>query len=177
MGLQGPDPIGRVLTFTSEPLQQDLELTGPAVLELYLSSSNTDTDVFVRIADQFPQSDDDRDKRLQPNSINISKGWLRASHREKDERLSTQRRPFYTHQNPQPLTPGQVVKLEIELLPFSNVFKKGHRLRLEIANGDSPLTDSLFTHQYSWFKVGSDLIYHDVQRVSCLIVPVITSRS
>jgi len=173
MGPQGPDPIGRVLTFTSEPLQQDLEVTGPAVLELYLSSSNTDTDVFVRIADQFPQSDDDRKKGLQPHSVNISKGWLRASHREKDEALSTQLRPFYTHRNPQPLTPDQVVKLEIELLPFSNVFKKGHRLRLEIANGDSPLTDSLFTHQYSWFKVGSDSIYHDVQRASRLIVPVI----
>jgi predicted acyl esterase len=69
-----------------------------------------------------------------------------------------------------------VVKLEIELLPFSNLFKKGHRLRLEIANGDSPVTDSLFTHQYSWFKVGRDKIHHDAKHASRLIVPVIANR-
>jgi len=176
MGPQGPDPVARVLTFTSAPFEQDMEMTGPAVLELYLSSSNTDTDVFVRVADQAPQSADDRAKGLQPKAINISKGWLRASHREKDEALSTPQRPFYTHRNPQALTPGDVVKLEIELLPFSNVFKKGHRLRLEIANGDSPLTDSLFTHQYSWFKVGRDKIHHDAKHASRLIVPVIANR-
>lgn len=175
-GPRGPDPIARILTFTSEPLPEDIEITGPAVLELYLSSTTTDTDVFVKVSDQFPQPDDDRKKGLQPESISISKGWLRASHREKDEERSTPYRPFYTHQNPQPLQPGQIIKLEIEILPFSNLFKKGHRLRLEIANGDSPLTDSLFTHQYSWFKVGCDSIYHDVQHASRLVVPVIASR-
>ena len=85
MGPQGPDPIRRVLTFTSPPFEEDVEITGPAVLELYLSSSNTDTDVFVRVADQIPQSADERAKGLQPKSVTISKGWLRASHREKDE--------------------------------------------------------------------------------------------
>lgn len=176
MGAQGPDPVGRVLTYTSEPLAQDLELTGPAVLELYLATSNSDTDLFVRVADQKPQSDDDRDKGLQPGFVTVSKGWLRASHRDKDAALSTPLRPFYTHQNPRPVRPGEVVRLDVELLPFSNVFRKGHRIRLEIANGDSPLTDSLFTHQYSWFKVGSDTIYHDRLRASRLVVPVIPSR-
>ena len=173
IGPQGIDPAGRVLTFTTDALTEDLELTGPAVLELYLSSSNSDTDVFVRLSDQKPQTDDDRKKGLQPEFVTISKGWLKASHREKDETLSTPQRPFYTHRNPQALTPGEVVKLEVELLPFSNLFKTGHRLRLEIANGDSPLTDTLFTHQYSWFKVGRDTIYHDRSRPSRLIVPVI----
>ena len=173
MGPQGPDPVGRVLTFATAPFEQDLEMTGPAVLELYLSTTNTDTDVFVRVADQMPQSADERAKGLQPKFVTISKGWLRASHREKDEGLSTPQRPFYTHENPQGVTPGAVIKLDVEVLPFSNVFKKGHRLRLEIANGDSPLTDSLFTHQYSWFKVGSDTIYHDAEHASRLIVPVV----
>jgi uncharacterized protein len=174
-GPRGPDPIGRVLTFTTAPFSEDIEITGPAVLELYLSSTTTDTDVFVKVADQLPQSDEDRNNGLQPDSINISKGWLRASHREKDPVHSTSHRPFYTHQNPQPLKPGEIVKLEIEILPFSNLFKKGHRLRLEIANGDSPLTDSIFTHQYSWFKVGSDSIYHDAQHASRLLLPVVAS--
>jgi predicted acyl esterase len=174
MGPQGPDPARHVLTFTTAPLVEDIEVTGPAVLELYLSSSNVDTDVFVKVSDQLPQSDEDRRRGLQPQFIVISKGWLRASHREKDAALSTPRRPFYLHRNPQALTPGEVVRLDIEILPFSNVFKKGHRLRLEVANGDSPLTDGLFTHQYGWFKVGRDKIYHDAHRASRLILPVVS---
>ena len=172
MGPQGPDPVGRVLTFTTEPFAEDTEMTGRAVLELYLSSTAIDTDVFVKVSDQLPQSEEDHAKGLQPQFVVISKGWLRASHREKDEALSTETRPFYKHQNPRPLTPGEVVKLDIEVLPFSNVFRKGHRLRLELANGDSPLTDSIFTHQYSWFKVGQDLIHHDAARPSRLLLPV-----
>jgi len=168
VGPFGPDPIARVLTFTTAPFGQDLEVTGPVVLELFLSSTATDTDIFVKIADQFPG-----ESGKQARSVNLSKGWLRASHRQKDEKLSTPTRPFYTHANPQPLEPGEIVKLEIEILPFSNVFKKGHRLRLEISNGDSPITDGLFTHQYSWFKVGRDTIHHDAQHASRLIIPVV----
>lgn len=174
-GPRGPDPIARVLTFTTPPLEQDLEVTGPAILELYLSSTAIDTDVFVKLADQLPQSEEDRKKGLQPDVVQISKGWLRASHRAKDETRSTPERPFYTHQDPKPLQKDEIVKLEIEILPFANLFKKGHRLRLEIANGDSPLTDSIFTHQYSWFKVGSDSIYHDTQHASRLLLPVVAS--
>jgi putative CocE/NonD family hydrolase len=173
MGPQGPDSVGRVLTFTTEPFAEDTEMTGRAVLELYLSSTTIDTDVFVKLSDQLPQSEEDRAKGLQPQFLIISKGWLRASHREKDEALSTATRPFYKHQDPRPLTPGEVVKLDIEILPFSNLFRKGHRLRLELANGDSPLTDSIFTHQYSWFKVGRDLIHHDAGHPSRLLLPVI----
>ena len=93
---------------------------------------------------------------------------------EKDAKLSTSLRPFYTHSNPQPLEPGNVVELEVEILPFSNVFKKGHRLRLEISNSDLPITDGLFTHQYSWFNVGRDTIHHDAQYASRLVIPVVS---
>lgn len=176
MGPQGPDPVGRILTFTSASFADDVEVTGPVVLELYLSSTNVDTDIFVKLSDQAPQTDEDRRKGLQPQFTVVGKGWLRASHREKDEALSTPTRPFYKHQKPQPLTPGEIVKLEVEVLPFSNVFKKGHRLRLEIANGDSPLTDSIFTHQYSWFKVGQDRIHHDAEHASRLVLPVVPAK-
>jgi uncharacterized protein len=173
VGPQGLDPVSHVLTFTTAPFTEDIDVTGPVVLELYLSSSNVDTDVFVKISDQLPQSNEDRRGGLQPQFAVISKGWLRASHREKDAGLSTPQRPFYTHRETQALTPGEVVRLDVEILPFSNVFKKGHRLRLEIANGDSPFTEPLFTHQYSWFKIGCDMIYHDANRPSRLVLPVI----
>ena len=176
VGPAGPDPIRRILTYTTPPLHEDLEITGPVVLELYLASSNTDTDVFAKISDQLPQTADEREAGVQPKALTMSKGWLRASHRAKDERFSTASRPFYAHADPQPLEPGAVVKLEIELMPFSNVFKAGHRIRLELSNGDSPVTDGLFVHQYSWFKVGRDTIYHDANHASRLVLPVIAGQ-
>jgi hypothetical protein len=177
MGPEGPDPIRRVLTFTSPPMDEDLEVTGPVVLELYAASTTTDTDFIVKMADQFPQSEEDRASGRQPAAINVSKGWLRAAHREKDERRSTPQRPFYTHRNPQPIAAGKVYKYEIEVMPFSNVFKKGHRIRLEIVNGDSMLTDSFFVHQYLWYKVGTDTIFHREKYPSRLLLPVVPRRS
>jgi predicted acyl esterase len=168
MGPAGPDPVARVLTFTTAPFEQDFEVTGPVVLELFLSTEAVDTDVFVKLADQAPG-----EAGKPGRAINMSKGWLRASHRRKDEALSTPMRPFYTHTDPQPVKPGEVMKLDIEVLPFSNLFRKGHRLRLEISNSDSPITDGLFTHQYSWFKVGRDTIHHSAAHPSRLILPVV----
>ncbi len=177
MGPQGPDPIRRVLTFVTDPMEEDLEVTGPAVLELYVSSTATDTDFIVKVADQYPQSEDDRRAGLQPMSVNLSKGWLRASHRTRYEARSTPHRPFYTHTDPQPIEPGRIYRYEIEVMPFANVFRKGHRIRLEIVNGDSMLTDSIFTHQYLWYKVGTDTFHHDAEHPSRLLLPVVPGET
>jgi uncharacterized protein len=173
MGPYGPDPIARALTFTSAPLDTDLEITGPASLELFLSSSVSDTEVFARISDQFPPNDAERAGGRPPHSVTLTKGWLRASHRALDAGLSIPGRPFHPHDRAEPLAQDEVVKLEIELMPFSNVFKAGHRIRLELSNGDSPITDGLFVHLYQWFKVGRDTIFHDTLRPSRLILPVV----
>lgn len=172
-GKYGPDPVARVLTFTSPPLERDLEVTGPIVLELYASSSQTDTDFFVKLTDQHPLPPGERDRGVQPPFTIVSKGWLRASHREKDEALSTPYRPFYAHRNAQAVEPGKVYKFEIEVHPVSYVFKQGHRIRLELANGDSALTEGLFPHQYFYYKVGSDTVYHDAARPSRILLPVV----
>ena len=93
----------------------------------------------------------------------MSKGWLKASHREKDAARSTPQRPFYTHTNPQPLTPGEIYEFDIEVLPIAYVFKKGHRIRLELANGNSPATDGVFSHPYHPSLMGTDTIHHDAR--------------
>ena len=103
----------------------------------------------------------------------MSKGWLKASHREKDDKRSTATRPFYTHTNPQPLEPGEIYEFDIEVLPVSYVFKKGHRIRLELANGNSPATDGVFSHPYHPTLMGTDTIHHDAAHASCLMLPVI----
>ena len=170
---QGPDPVRGVLTFTTEPLKKHLEIVGPIILELHASSSNIDTDFIIKISDQYPQSMEDRTLNIQPLATVVSKGWLRASHREKDKILSSKLRPIYTHANPKPIEPGVVYVFEIEVMPCAHQFKANHRIRLEIVNGDSPLTDSLFTHQYLYYKVGTDTIWHNDKHPSRLLLPIV----
>lgn len=72
-----------------------------------------------------------------------------------------------------PLVPGKVYELEIPLDPMAYRFRKGSRLRLEIANGDSAVTDGLFFHAYRPDKIGADTIHHDAAHPSRLILPVL----
>ena len=176
VGPFGPDPVARVLTFTSAPLEEDMEVGGPIVLELYCESTATDTDFFVKLADQFPQPGEERSTGRPAAAVNVSKGWLRASHREKDEARSTEWRPYYTHSDPQPIDPGRVYRYDIEVNPASYLFQKGHRIRLEIVNGDSPLTDAIFTHQYMYYKVGKDTFHHSKKYPSRLILPLVPTK-
>jgi hypothetical protein len=171
------DPVRRVLTFTSAPLEADLEVTGPIVLKLYASSTAIDTQFIVKLTDQHPQDAAARGKGDQPGYTPVSKGWLKASHREKDTVRSTPERPFYTHTNPQPLTPGEIYEFDIEVLPIAYVFMQGHRIRLELANGDSPATDGVFSHPYHPCLMGTDTIHHDGAHASCLILPVIPTTT
>jgi len=167
------DPARRVLTFTTAPLAADLDVTGSIMLKLHASSTAIDTQFIVKLSDQQPQDDSARNKGEQPSFTPVSKGWLKASHREKDMARSTPTRPFYTHLNPQPLKPGEIYEFDIEVLPISYVFKKGHHIRLELANGDSPATDGVFSHPYHPTQMGTDTIHHDAAHASCILLPVV----
>jgi putative CocE/NonD family hydrolase len=167
-----PDPARRVLTFTTAPLPQDLEIAGPIKLTLYASSTRDDMDFFVKISEQMPQSADDRAKDLNPASYWITKGWLRASHRALDPEKSTEMEPYHTHVNPEPIEPGRIYRLDIGIEPMAHRFKRGNRIRLEIVNGDSAVTDVLWTHYYVPYKIGADTIYHSPQYPSALTLPV-----
>jgi len=174
-GPQGPphfDPPRRVLTFTSAPLEQDLEIAGPIKLVLYAASTGTDTDFFVKLAEQYPQAAEERAKGVNPASQLVTKGWLRASHRALDARRSSEMEPYHTHAAPEPLRPGEVTRFQISLEPNAYRFKRGSRIRLEIANGDSAVTDMLWTHYYAPTKVGEDTIWHSAKYPSALVLPV-----
>jgi hypothetical protein len=172
-----PNAVKGILTYTTEPMKADTEITGPIVLVLYASSNQPDTDFCVRISDQDP---DPRGltrlvfKRLglPPKATTLTKGWLKASHRDLDNERSRSYRPFHTHTNPQKLVPGTIYRFDIEIIPTSNVFKKGHRIRLELAPGDSPVFDAPFDHYYG-VKMGQDTIYHDSDHPSRLVLPII----
>jgi putative CocE/NonD family hydrolase len=168
----GFDPVRRVLTFTTAPLESEMEICGPIKLVLYASSSASDTDFFIKLTDQFPQSPEDRSKGLNALTDLITRGWLRASHRALDPQYSTEMAPYHSHGEPQPLTPGKIYQFEISLEPMAYLIKAGHCLRLEIVNGDSPASEQLRVHSYQPDKLGSDTIHHSDAYPSELILPV-----
>ncbi len=174
VGPQGPDPSAAVLTFTSAPLEADVEVAGHGKVILHASSTRNDMDFHIKVSEQLQQAPDERAKGVQPRYVIVTKGWLRASHgMDRDPAKSTEDIPHYTHANPKPLTPGKVYALEIPLMAIAWRFQKGSRIRVEIACGDSPITDGLFFHVYRPDKIGSDTIHHDANHPSQLILPVL----
>jgi len=166
-----PDPVRRVLTFVTPRLERDLEIAGPIELILHASSSREDTDFFVKLSEQMAQSEVDRQADLQPRSRIVTKGWLRASMRTIDKKLSLPHAPHYAFTKPQKLTPDRVYEFVIAVMPTAYRFKSGSRIRLELANGDSSVTEGVFAHPYTPDKVGRDIIHHDARYPSRLLLP------
>jgi predicted acyl esterase len=109
---------------------------------------------------------------MPPAGMILTRGWLKASHAcTKSQALSKPYRPYYLHDAPQPIEPNKIYKYEIEVWPTSNLFKKGHRIRIDVACGDSPALD--FGGHYYGIKVGNDTYYHDKDHASHVILPVI----
>ncbi|MCJ7796225.1 MAG: CocE/NonD family hydrolase, partial [Thermoleophilia bacterium] len=160
----------RIPTFASAPLEEDLQVAGNIVLVLWASSDQQNTDFCVRLVDQAP--DAEQVPTMPPKGRILTRGWLKASHAcTKSEELSKPYRPYYRHDAPKPIEPNRIYKYEIEILPTSNVFKKGHRIRIDVACGDSPALD--FGGHYYGIKVGSDTYCHDKDHPSHVILPVI----
>ena len=148
-----PNHFARVVTYTTAPFDRDREFTGQAMLHLFASSDQTDMDVMAKLS-LLPEGED------RPHFLKVSQGWLRASHRAEDAVLTTDMRPFHAHQTAEPIVPGEVQELRIELLPLSVLVRKGERLRLEISNWESLITEAPMTHWYGQ-KVGTDTYHHN----------------
>src|SRR5581483_2728111 len=116
---QGPDPASGTLTFTSEPLPNDVEIAGNGKLTVYASTTRTDMDFLVKVSEQFAQSAEERANGVQPRYFIATKGWLRASHTERDETRSTADIPAYSHRTATTLVPGEIYKIEVPLLAIA----------------------------------------------------------
>ena len=169
----GFDPVRRVLTFTTAPLPADLEIAGPIRAVIHAASTAADTDFFLKLSDQAPPASDAA-ARANPAFEVVSRGWLRASHRALDPLTSTEQVPRHPHDREEPLVRGEIYRFDISLEPQAYLFRAGHRIRLEIVNGDSPVTDALWPHFYRPDRIGADTIYHDEDHPSCLVLPVDT---
>ena len=135
-----PDlPPGRAptgVTFQSAPFEQATEVTGPVSLSFTADISEADATWIVTLRDVGPDG----------SSRTLTKGWLRASHRELDPARSTPYRPYHPHTACETLAPGQAYTYAIEIRETSNVFLPGHRLALDIKGQDSTAEDPIWVH-------------------------------
>ena len=130
------DAFGDGVTFISAPLGSETEITGPLAARLFVSSSTTDADLFL----VFRVFSPDMREVVFTGAIDphtpVAQGWLRASHRKLDTKLSTEYRPYHAHDELQPLKPGEVAQLDVELWPTSIVVPAGHRVALSVRGKD-----------------------------------------
>jgi putative CocE/NonD family hydrolase len=143
-----------VLVYSTPLLEQDLEVTGPVQARLWVSSSAVDTDYTAKLVDVSPCG----------FARNVVDGILRASCRCPGESTL--------------LKPGEVVELSIDLGPTSNVFKAGHRIRLEVSSSNFPKYDrnantGAAVGEGSELRTALQTVFHDQQRPSQLLLPVI----
>ena len=147
-----------VLVYSTPPLDRDLEVTGPVRVELFAKSSAVDTDFTGKLVDVSPDG----------FAQNLTEGILRARYRTSQEK-------------PEFMNPGQIYQLELDLWATSNVFRKGHILRLEISSSNFPRFDrnlnsgSDIAHGQD-FVSATNTIYHDGQHPSALMLPIVPTR-
>ena len=150
-----------ILVFQTAPLAEDLEVTGEIVVKLYASSSAPDTDFTAKLIDVYPPSADWPDGF----DLNIGDGIVRARFRDslQEEKL---------------MKPGEIYEFCIKLYPTSNVFKKRHRIRVDISSSNFPRFDvnpntGEPLNQHRRTQVATQTIYHDAAHPARIILPVI----
>jgi predicted acyl esterase len=152
------DPAGRGATFLTPPFEAETEVTGPLAAQLFISSTTTDADLFLVLQLFDPAGDEVVFRGAMDAHTPIAQGWLRASHRHLDAARSLDYRPFHTHDRVEPLTPGQVYQVAVEIWPTSIVVPAGYRLGLTVRGKDyeyeGPIDASDGTHRYPSRGVG-----------------------
>ncbi len=150
-----------VLVFQSLPLDDDVEVTGPVMVNLWVSSSTPDTDFTAKLIDVYPPNED----YPQGYALNLADGILRARYRNYRDHGEI-------------MKPGEVYELNISLYPTSNLFKKSHRIRLDIASSNFPRFDvNPNTGEPIGLNrrvvVAKNTVYHDRNHPSHVVLPII----
>ena len=144
-----------VLVYSTEAFAKDVEVTGPVSLTLYAHSSAVDTDFTAKLVDVWPNG----------FAQNLTEGILRARYRN-------------SQATPELLNPGETYKLTIDAWSTSNVFRAGHKLRIEVSSSNFPRFDRnlntgrLASTDDTWVKATNTII-HDAEHPSVLEVPVV----
>ena len=153
-----------VVVFQTEPLAADVEVVGPIVVELHASSTALDTDFTAKLVDVHPPSADF------PSGfeMNLTDGILRARYRNGPERQEL-------------MTPGEIYRFVVEPFPTANVFKKGHRIRIEISSSNFPRFDvnpntGEPLGMNRMLENADNTLYHDALRPSHVVLPILERK-
>jgi predicted acyl esterase len=176
-------------TFVSPPLAEDTWIAGPVRLTLFASSDTEDMDIFATLRAFSPDGKEVTFLSAIDPKCPISQGWLRASHRKLDAAATTAWRPVHTHDERQPLVPGEAYALDIEIWPTSVTLPAGYRLALTIQGKDFERPDEpgpfkgsgFFTHENDVDRPvaifgGTQTLHTGGAQDSVLLVPVIARR-
>ena len=166
---------GMGIALETPPLPNDVEVTGPLAASFWVSSSTEDMDLFLTLRNFDADGNEVLETGQQGTPVPVAKGWLRVSHRELDPELSLPYRPYHKHQRRLFLKPGKIVKVDVEIWPTSMVFRKGHRIRLDIQPRDGVGSQS-YMHYHADYNTGTNTIYAGGERESYLLLPVIPAR-
>jgi hypothetical protein len=128
--------LGDGATFLLPPVQEETELTGPLAAKLFVSSATEDADLFLVVRVFGPDLKEVVFHGALDPHTPIAQGWLRASHRKLDKELSLPYRPYHTHDDIEPLAPGEVYELDVEIWPTCIVVPPGHRIALTVRGKD-----------------------------------------
>lgn len=146
-----------VLSYTTPSLRRPVEVTGPVELVLYVSSSARDTDFTGKLVDVYPEG----------SAEILTDGILRARYRE-------------SFSDPRPLEPGEVYDLRVDMWATSNVFRAGHRIRLEVSSSNFPRFDrntntggTVYEEDEADFVRAINRVHHDRAHPSRLVLPII----
>jgi predicted acyl esterase len=178
------------LRYMTDPLPEDTLLIGPLALNLYAAIDQDDTNWIVVLKDVGP---DVSVHTARPGETEIptdlperelTRGWLKASHRALDPERSKPWRPWHplTRAAQKPVEPGKIEEYKIEILSTGNLFKAGHRICLDITSLDLP-SGLAGAHdvEYAPYHICSSKtvvhkIYHDEQHPSHLVLPIIPRK-
>jgi predicted acyl esterase len=130
------DALGEGVTFLTEPLAEETEITGPISAKLFVESDTEDADLFLVLRVFTPDLEEVVYQGALDPHTPVAQGWLRASHRKPDEERSTEWKPYHTHDGEQPLTPGEIYELDVEVWPTSIVVPEGYRVGLSVRGTD-----------------------------------------
>jgi predicted acyl esterase len=163
------------IALETPPLERDVEVTGPLAATFWVSSSSEDMDLFLTLRHFDAGGKEVMETGQQGTPVPVAKGWLRVSHRELDPALTLPYRPYHKHQRRLFLKPGEIVKVDVEIWPTSMVFKKGHRIRLDVQPRDG-IGSQGYLHYHADYNTGTNTVYAGGTRESYLLLPVIPPR-
>ena len=168
--------IGRSgISFVTDPMVKDTEITGPLMANVWVSSTAEDMDVMVTLRNIDPDGNEVFELGQQGQPVVLTKGWLRASHRKLDTAKSLPYRPYHAHNERLWLEPDVPVECQIEIISTCIVLKKGHQLRVDIHAQDSAGSGN-FTHFHADYNEEAIHTFHAGGNMnSYILLPIIPS--